>query len=89
MRKVRQLLREKNPAAALAELDRSASRLPGGPLEEEREVLTFHVSSSRRAEPVEDPQTGYELHAERSTAVTKRISPRASRTTARLRSRRP
>lgn len=43
VRKVRQLLREKRPGEALAELDRLSTRFPAGPLEEEREVLAIEA----------------------------------------------
>jgi hypothetical protein len=46
VRKARQLLREKNASAALAELDRLAKLVPNGPLEEEREVLTIEALSA-------------------------------------------
>jgi hypothetical protein len=77
VRKVRQMLREKNAAAALTELDRLAGRMPNGPLEEEREVLTIEALSmsgrteaaKRRAERFlfERPQS---VHASRVRAFT-------------------
>jgi RNA polymerase sigma-70 factor (ECF subfamily) len=72
VRKVRQLLREKNASAALAELDRLAKLVPNGPLEEEREVLSIEAlaasgdraAARRRAERFlfERPQS---VHAAR------------------------
>lgn len=46
VRRARQLLRDKNAAGALAELDRLARLYPSGPLEEEREVLTIESIAS-------------------------------------------
>ncbi|MDB4938438.1 MAG: hypothetical protein JWP87_5410 [Labilithrix sp.] len=43
VKRARRLLRDKNPAAALTELDRLARLFPNGPLEEEREVLTIEA----------------------------------------------
>jgi hypothetical protein len=43
VKRARQLLRDKAPAAALTELDRLARLFPNGPLEEEREVLTIEA----------------------------------------------
>ena len=43
VRKVRQSLRAGDPPAALRELERIAARMPNGPLEEEREVLTIEA----------------------------------------------
>jgi hypothetical protein len=77
VRRVRQLLREKNATAALAELDRLAKRMPNGPLEEEREVLTIEAlaasgsseAARRRAERFlfERPQS---VHAARVRALS-------------------
>ena len=43
VKRARQLLRDKNPAGALSELDRLGRLFPSGPLEEEREVLTIEA----------------------------------------------
>jgi hypothetical protein len=52
VKRARQLLRDKNPTAALTELDRLGRLFPSGPLEEEREVLTIEalVGSSGTAD---------------------------------------
>ena len=52
VKRARQLLRDKNPTGALAELDRLGRLFPSGPLEEEREVLTIEalVGSSGTAD---------------------------------------
>jgi outer membrane protein assembly factor BamD (BamD/ComL family) len=77
VRQVRQLLREKNASAALAELDRLAQRMPNGPLEEEREVLAIEAlaasgsgeAAGRRADRFlfERPQS---VHAARVRALS-------------------
>jgi hypothetical protein len=79
VRRARQLLREKNPTAALAELDRLARRYPAGPLEEEREVLTIEGLASagrtdearRRADRflMERPQS---VHAARVREISRK-----------------
>ena len=79
MRRVRQLLREKQARAALAELDRLAALVPNGPLEEEREVLTIEAlaasgssdAARRRADRFlfERPQS---VHAARVRAISTR-----------------
>ena len=43
VRRTRMFLRDHNPTAALAELDRLQKLTPNGPLEEEREVLTIEA----------------------------------------------
>jgi hypothetical protein len=43
VRRTRALLRDKDPSAALAELDRLGRLFPAGPLEEEREVLAIEA----------------------------------------------
>jgi hypothetical protein len=79
VRRARQLLREKNPTAALAELDRLARRYPAGALEEEREVLTIEGLASagrtdearRRADRflMERPQS---VHAARVREISRK-----------------
>lgn len=79
VRRARQLLREKNPGGALAELDRLAKLVPAGPLAEEREVLTIEATAAsgdkegarRRAERFlfERPNS---VHASRVRAFTER-----------------
>lgn len=79
VRRARQHLRDKNPGAALAELDRLAKLVPAGPLAEEREVLTIEATAAsgdkegarRRAERFlfERPNS---VHASRVRAFTER-----------------
>lgn len=79
VKRARQHLRDKNPGAALAELDRLAKLVPAGPLAEEREVLTIEALAAsgdregarRRAERFlfERPNS---VHAARVRAFTER-----------------
>lgn len=79
VQRAQQLLRARNAAGALAELDRLARLVPNGPLEEEREVLTIEGlaasgsmdAARRRADRFlfERPQSA---HAPRVRALTGR-----------------